>query len=181
MKCFGNLAITDEGKCALIVFEELPLILDTDWLGSVAPRLTQRAGPQIPSRIKQDARSTRPCSSRATRVLLEGMRGLLPSDNGIGPLSGMVPGSWWYATRREGLFKCRRRDLRSRDDSNGSVGPPAVIAKTDISRSSGFPRMARLGSEVHFAWTEFGKPRVLGWPPLISARTSKTQLIKMLA
>jgi hypothetical protein len=27
-----------------------------------------------------------------------------------------------------------------------------------ISRSSGFPRMALLGHEVHFAWTEFGKP-----------------------
>ena len=41
---------------------------------------------------------------------------------------------------------------------DGTLGPPAVIAKTDISRSSGFPRMARLGNEVHFAWTEFGKP-----------------------
>ena len=41
---------------------------------------------------------------------------------------------------------------------DGSVGPAAVIAKTDISRSSGFPRMARLGNQVHFAWTEFGKP-----------------------
>ena len=42
--------------------------------------------------------------------------------------------------------------------ADGSVGPPAVIAKTDISRSSGFPRMALLGNEVHFAWTEFGAP-----------------------
>ena len=42
--------------------------------------------------------------------------------------------------------------------SDGTLGPSAVIAKTDISRSSGFPRMARLGDEVHFAWTEFGKP-----------------------
>ncbi|HET9527607.1 MAG TPA: hypothetical protein VFO99_15645, partial [Pyrinomonadaceae bacterium] len=41
---------------------------------------------------------------------------------------------------------------------DGSVGPASVIAKTDISRSSGFPRMARRGNEVHFAWTEFGKP-----------------------
>lgn len=41
---------------------------------------------------------------------------------------------------------------------DGSLGPPAMIARTDISRSSGFPRMARLGDEVHFAWTEFGKP-----------------------
>lgn len=42
--------------------------------------------------------------------------------------------------------------------SDGTLGPPAVVAQTDISRSSGFPRMARLGDEVHFAWTEFGKP-----------------------
>lgn len=41
---------------------------------------------------------------------------------------------------------------------SGVLGPPTVIAKTDISRSSGFPRMALLGNEVHFAWTEFGKP-----------------------
>ena len=41
---------------------------------------------------------------------------------------------------------------------DGTIGPASVIAKTDISRSSGFPRMARRGNEVHFAWTEFGKP-----------------------
>lgn len=41
---------------------------------------------------------------------------------------------------------------------DGQVGPPSVIAKTDISRSSGFPRIARFGDEVQFAWTEFGKP-----------------------
>lgn len=45
-----------------------------------------------------------------------------------------------------------------RVESNGSVGPSAIVAKTDISRSSGFPRMALLGNEVHFAWTEFGTP-----------------------
>ena len=42
--------------------------------------------------------------------------------------------------------------------ADGSIGPAAVIAKTDVSRSSGFPRLARRGNEVHFAWTEFGKP-----------------------
>ena len=45
-----------------------------------------------------------------------------------------------------------------RVQANGTLGPPSVIAKTDISRSSGFPRMALLGNEVHFAWTEFGQP-----------------------
>jgi len=59
----------------------------------------------------------------------------------------------WLAGNAEGgAIKVRRIQ------PDGSLGPPAVIAKTDISRSSGFPRMARLGDEVHFAWTEFGKP-----------------------
>jgi hypothetical protein len=42
--------------------------------------------------------------------------------------------------------------------ADGSMGTPALIANTDISRSSGFPRMARIGDEVYIAWTEFGNP-----------------------
>jgi hypothetical protein len=41
---------------------------------------------------------------------------------------------------------------------DGTLGPVAVISSTDVSRSSGFPRMARVGDTVHFAWTQFGKP-----------------------
>lgn len=41
---------------------------------------------------------------------------------------------------------------------DGSLGPVAVIAQSDVSRSSGFPRMARAGDSVYFAWTQFGKP-----------------------
>ena len=59
---------------------------------------------------------------------------------------------WLSGNAEGGAIKVRRVS------SDGSLGPAAVIAKTDISRSSGFPRMARLGDEVHFAWTEFGKP-----------------------
>ena len=59
---------------------------------------------------------------------------------------------WLSGTVEGGAIKVRR--VRA----DGALGPAAVIAKTDISRSSGFPRMARLGDEVHFAWTEFGKP-----------------------
>ncbi len=59
---------------------------------------------------------------------------------------------WLSGNTDGGAIKVRR--VRA----DGSVGPPAVIARTDISRSSGFPRVARLGDEVHFAWTEFGKP-----------------------
>ena len=59
----------------------------------------------------------------------------------------------WLAGNAEGgAIKVRRVQ------PDGSLGEPAVIAKTDISRSSGFPRMALLGDVVLFAWTEFGKP-----------------------
>lgn len=59
----------------------------------------------------------------------------------------------WLAGNTEGgQIKVRRVQ------ANGTLAPAAVIANTDISRSSGFPRMALLGNEVHFAWTEFGKP-----------------------
>jgi len=59
---------------------------------------------------------------------------------------------WMSGTTEGGAIKVRR--IRP----DGALGPVSVIAETDISRSSGFPRMARLGDEVHFAWTEFGKP-----------------------
>ena len=59
---------------------------------------------------------------------------------------------WMSGSAEGGAIKVRR--VRS----DGILGPPSVIAETDISRSSGFPRMVRLGDDVHFAWTEFGKP-----------------------
>lgn len=59
---------------------------------------------------------------------------------------------WLSGTVEGGELRVRRVQ------ANGLLGQSVVLAKTDISRSSGFPRMARRGSEVHFAWTEFGKP-----------------------
>lgn len=59
---------------------------------------------------------------------------------------------WLSGNVEGGAIKVRRVQ------PDGTMGPPSVIANTDISRSSGFPRMAQLGDEVHFAWTEFGKP-----------------------
>lgn len=59
---------------------------------------------------------------------------------------------WLSGSAEGGAINVRRVQ------ADGTLGPPALIAKTDISRSSGFPRMALLGDEVHFAWTEFGKP-----------------------
>ena len=59
---------------------------------------------------------------------------------------------WMSGNVEGGAIKVRR--VRS----DGTLGPAAVVAETDISRSSGFPRMARLGEQVVFAWTEFGTP-----------------------
>lgn len=59
---------------------------------------------------------------------------------------------WLSGTVEAGEIKVRRVT------KDGALGPIASIAKTDISRASGFPRMARLGNTVHFAWTEFGRP-----------------------
>lgn len=59
---------------------------------------------------------------------------------------------WMAGTVESGEIKVRRIL------PDGTLGTASLIAKTDISRASGFPRMARLGDEVHFAWTEFGKP-----------------------
>jgi len=69
---------------------------------------------------------------------------------------------WLAGDVERGEIKVRRVHV------DGTVGPAAVIATTDISRSSGFPRMARRGTEVHFAWTEFGKPA--------RVRTAMTQI-----
>ncbi len=59
---------------------------------------------------------------------------------------------WMAGNAERGAVKVRRVE------ANGKLGPPSEVAATDISRSSGFPRMARLGDQVHFAWTEFGTP-----------------------
>jgi hypothetical protein len=59
---------------------------------------------------------------------------------------------WLAGTVDAGEIKVRRIT------KDGALGPISSIAETDISRSSGFPRMARLGNTVHFAWTEFGRP-----------------------
>ena len=63
---------------------------------------------------------------------------------------------WLSGTAEKGAVKVRR--VRA----DGIVDAVAIVAESDISRASGFPRIARLGDEIHFAWTEFGKPpRVL--------------------
>jgi hypothetical protein len=67
-------------------------------------------------------------------------------------LDGSVLVCWMSGTKERGANKVRR--LRS----DGALGPISIISESDIARASGFPRMARLGDTVHFAWTQFGKP-----------------------
>jgi hypothetical protein len=59
---------------------------------------------------------------------------------------------WLSGTAEKGFINARR--IRT----DGTAESVSVVAETDISRSSGFPRMARLGDTVHFVWTQFGKP-----------------------
>jgi hypothetical protein len=59
---------------------------------------------------------------------------------------------WLSGTEEGGAIKARRVG------SDGALGAASIVAETNIARSSGFPRMARLGDEVVFAWTQFGKP-----------------------
>lgn len=65
---------------------------------------------------------------------------------------GLALVCWMSGTVESGAIKVRRIL------PDGTLGLSSVIVETDISRSSGFSRRARLGDEVHFAWTEFGKP-----------------------
>ena len=63
---------------------------------------------------------------------------------------------WMSGESGKGAVKVRRVA------PDGALGAVAVVADADVSRSGGFPRMARAGDTVYFAWTQFGKPpRVL--------------------
>ena len=50
-----------------------------------------------------------------------------------------------------------RGEIRLREVTD-SAGPVLRLAETSAARASGFPRMARLGDRVLFAWTEAGDP-----------------------
>jgi hypothetical protein len=59
---------------------------------------------------------------------------------------------WMSGESGKGAVKVRRVA------PSGALGPVALVAEADVSRSGGFPRMARAGDTVYFAWTQFGKP-----------------------
>ena len=58
--------------------------------------------------------------------------------------------SWLQATERAEI---RARRVRR----NGKVDPSWLVTETSEARASGFPRMARVGDEIVFAWTEVGE------------------------
>jgi hypothetical protein len=60
----------------------------------------------------------------------------------------------WMSGAAGGVGAIKARHVRQ----DGATGPVAVVAQTDVSRSSGFPRTARLGEDIYFAWTEFATP-----------------------
>ena len=63
---------------------------------------------------------------------------------------------WMSGGAEGGAHKVRRVA------ADGTLGPVTLVAQAEAARSSGFPRMARAGDTVYFAWTQFGKPsRVL--------------------
>lgn len=59
---------------------------------------------------------------------------------------------WLEAPGKEALFQVRRVS------GDGSAGPVTTVARTATARTSGFPRIARAGDQVVFAWTDAGKP-----------------------
>ena len=48
-------------------------------------------------------------------------------------------------------------DIRVRRVGDDGAGPSAALTATSAARASGFPRMARLGDRILFAWTEPGE------------------------
>lgn len=75
--------------------------------------------------------------------------------------------SWLEGTEQS----ARITALRIRAD--GSRDAPFVVRETSASRKSGFPRMARSGQTVFFAWTEIAKP---GEPARVRTATVKLTL-----
>lgn len=59
---------------------------------------------------------------------------------------------WIERASTGGAIKARRVT------ADGALDKPITIAETSVARASGFPRMARAGEEIVFAWTDAGKP-----------------------
>ncbi len=69
--------------------------------------------------------------------------------------AGTVLVSWLTSVGPEGEIRYRTVDV------GGAAGPVSVLANTSPSRSSGFPRMARVGDRVVFVWRLPDEPATL--------------------
>ena len=63
---------------------------------------------------------------------------------------GSAMATWIEFAEGRGQFKMRRVE------ATGRKGPASTIAGMNTGRASGYPRMARFGDELLFAWTETG-------------------------
>jgi hypothetical protein len=68
----------------------------------------------------------------------------------LGDRSALV--SWMESSPKGANIKVRQIN------EDGWRGEAATVAESSSARSSGFPRMARVGNEVVFAWTQADKP-----------------------
>lgn len=70
----------------------------------------------------------------------------------------------WLARRADGGGELRMRRVPAR----GAPGEVRVVARGEVSRSSGFPQLVATGDRLVYAWTEPGTPsRVMAaWSPL---------------
>jgi hypothetical protein len=57
----------------------------------------------------------------------------------------------WLERAEEGA------EIRTRRVDGDRVGPSAALAVTAAARAAGFPRVARRGDQLLFAWTEAGE------------------------
>ena len=73
---------------------------------------------------------------------------------------GSAVASWVEVADNKGRFALRRIE------AGGAKSPAVQVAGVGASSSSGFPRMARLGNDLMFAWTETGTPDADGNVPM---------------
>ena len=59
------------------------------------------------------------------------------------------------------LSSAHARILVNVFDRHGAAGVAVVVAETSVQRAAGFPRMARVGDRLLFAWTEPGEPAAI--------------------
>jgi hypothetical protein len=78
---------------------------------------------------------------------------------------GSAMATWIERVEKKSEFRVRRIQ------PDGTRGPSATVTEVANSRSSGYPRIARSGNELVFAWTEVG-PATPGQRPVAQVKTA---------